>query len=79
MKLYALFNPAIEILTISGLNFEEVGQDDPLNQGMLNLNLGPWFRLRIKYSYCLEKTQNNLGFSHGMSVGVGANLFLLED
>jgi hypothetical protein len=40
LKLYALFNPAIEILTINGLNFEELGQDEPLNQGNVEFELG---------------------------------------
>jgi hypothetical protein len=40
LKLYALFNPAIEILTINGLNFEELGQDEPLNQGNIEFELG---------------------------------------
>jgi hypothetical protein len=40
LKLYALFNLVIEILTINGLNFEELGQDDPLNQGNIKFELG---------------------------------------
>jgi len=40
LKLYALFNLAIEILTINGLNFEELGQDEPMNLGNVKFELG---------------------------------------
>ncbi len=40
LKVYALFNEAIEILTINGLNFKELGQDDPLNQATVKFELG---------------------------------------
>jgi hypothetical protein len=62
LKLYALFNLAIEILTFNGLNFEELGQDDPLNQGNVKFELGAMVQAKDRIFKLFRENPKHFGF-----------------